>query len=159
MSNVTQALSIWHRLNHWPGGRWLFSRIVALKAPYFRSINARFVSLEAGRCVVTLRKRRAVSNHIGTVHAIAICNMAELAAGTMSEATTPATHRWIPKGMTVEYLKKAATDLTAVAVFDPTPTFDDVAKDALVKVSVTDRAGQEVVRAVITMWISPRKAA
>lgn len=45
-------------------------------------------------------------NHIGTVHAIAMCNMAELAGGTMTEVTVPSTHRWIPKGMTVEYLKR-----------------------------------------------------
>jgi len=56
-----------------------------------------------------------VLNHIGTVHAIAMCNMAELAGGTMTEVTVPATHRWIPKGMTVEYLKKAETDLIAIA--------------------------------------------
>lgn len=35
-----------------------------------------------------------------------MCNMAELAGGTMTEVTVPSTHRWIPKGMTVEYLKK-----------------------------------------------------
>lgn len=34
-----------------------------------------------------------------------MCNMAELAGGTMTEVTVPSTHRWIPKGMTVEYLK------------------------------------------------------
>lgn len=44
-----------------------------------------------------------------------MCNMAELAGGTMTEVTVPSTHRWIPKGMTVEYLKKAETDLIAVA--------------------------------------------
>jgi hypothetical protein len=32
--------------------------------------------------------------------------MAELAGGTMTEVTVPTSHRWIPKGMTVEYLKK-----------------------------------------------------
>jgi Domain of unknown function (DUF4442) len=41
--------------------------------------------------------------------------MAELAGGTMTDATVPNTHRWIPKGMQVEYLKKANTDLVAIA--------------------------------------------
>ncbi len=54
-------------------------------------------------------------NHIGTVHAIAMCNMAELAGGTMTEVTVPSTHRGFPKAWTVEYLKKAETDLIAVA--------------------------------------------
>ena len=51
-----------------------------------------------------------------------MCNMAELAAGIMSEATVPASHRWIPKGMTVEYLKKAGTDLRAVAAWRRCPS-------------------------------------
>ena len=43
-----------------------------------------------------------------------MCNMAELAAGTMTDVTVPGNYRWIPKGMTVEYLAKAETDLTVL---------------------------------------------
>jgi acyl-coenzyme A thioesterase PaaI-like protein len=84
--------------------------------------------------------------------------LAEVAAGTMTEATVPPTHRWIPKGMTVEYLKKAGTDLRAVARLEPVPEFG-AAVDVPVPVSVTDTNGTEVFRAVITMFVSPRKAA
>ena len=62
-----------------------------------------------------MRKRRAVQNHIGTVHAIAMCNLAEIAAGTMTEISIPASMRWLPKGMQVEYLKKADSDVEAIA--------------------------------------------
>ncbi|MBM3515240.1 MAG: DUF4442 domain-containing protein [Alphaproteobacteria bacterium] len=154
-----QALALWNRLSAWPYGKWLFSRLVSFKAPYFASITARVESLEAGRCVVMLRKHRAVTNHIGTVHAIAICNMAELAAGTMCEASTPPSHRWIPKGMTVEYLKKAPTNLRATATFQTPPDFGPAPADVPVAVEVSDTSGQVVVRAVINIWISPRKAA
>ena len=64
---------------------------------------------------MTFAKRREVLNHIGTVHAIALCNAAELAAGTMTDASIAKGHRWIPKGMTVEYLAKADGDIRAVA--------------------------------------------
>src|SRR5688500_19950659 len=94
-----------------PVGKWAFSRLLCLKAPYFGSIRPRFVELRAGHCEVRMRKRRAVLNHIGSVHAVAMCNMAELAGGTMTEVSIPPTHRWIPKGMTVQYLKLARTDL------------------------------------------------
>ena len=104
-----------------------------------------------------IRKRRAVLNHIGTIHAIAMCNMAELAAGTMTEVTIPGTHRWIPSGMTVEYLNKAESDLRAVAELDPIPAF--VARaDSPVTVNILDVNGQAVFRAVITMFISPRES-
>ena len=97
-----------------------------------------------------------MTNHIGTVHAIAMCNLAEIAAGTMTEVTVPADYRWIPRGMTVEYLRKAETNLTAVAEISPVPDFDGTF-ELPVKVSVTDARNQTVFRAVINMWVSPRK--
>jgi acyl-coenzyme A thioesterase PaaI-like protein len=104
---------------------------------------------------VRMRKRRAVENHLGTVHAIAICNMAELAAGLVSDATVPATHRWIPKGMTVEYLRKAGTDLRAVAELDLLPTLGAKA-EVPVYVSAFDVSGEAVFRATVRMWVSAR---
>ena len=82
--------------------------------------------------------------------------MAEVAAGIMSEATVPPTHRWIPKGMTVEYLKKAETDLRAVAKLPSMPEFGP-ASELPVPVDVTDTAGVTVFRAVIRMWVTPKK--
>ena len=123
MSAANSTLGLWNRLAPLPAGKWLFSRLVCWKAPYFSSIRPHFDELRPGYSAVSLPKRRAVHNHIGTVHAIAMCNLAELAGGTMTEVTTPTSHRWIPKGMTVEYLKKAETDLRAVAELDPLPEF------------------------------------
>lgn len=102
-----------------------------------------------------MRKRRAVFNHIGTVHAIAICNLAEMAAGTMTEVTVPSTHRWIPKEMTVKYLKMAKTDLTAIAT--PHAALDwSVPGEFKVDVRVRDLQGELVVEALITMWVTRR---
>ena len=155
MSHSSPALAAWKKLSGIPGGKWLFSRFVSLKAPYFASIGAQFVELQPGYCELRLTKRRKVLNHIGTVHAIAMCNMAELAAGTMTEVSLPATHRWIPKSMTVDYLAKAGTDLRATATLDPIPVFAE-AMELPVTVDVTDSRGTPVFRAVIRMWVSPR---
>ncbi len=156
MIERNSTLNLWHRLSSIPAGKWLFSRLVCWKAPYFGSIRPRFQTLRPGNSVVTIRKRRSVTNHIGTVHAIAMCNLAEIAAGTMTEVTIPGDYRWIPKGMTVEYLRKAETNLTAVAEISPVPTFDGTF-ELPVKVSVTDARNQIVFRAVINMWVSPRQ--
>jgi len=156
MNPRNSTLSIWQRLSGKPAGKWLFSRAVCRKAPYFGSIRPAFVELRPGYGEVHMRKRRAVLNHIGTVHAIAMCNLAELAAGTMTEVTIPATHRWIPKGMSVEYIDKAETDLKAVAVIDPLPELGPAA-ELPVTVTVVDTADQPVFRAMITMWVSPKK--
>ncbi|ELW79396.1 thioesterase superfamily enzyme [Acinetobacter sp. 766875] len=112
---MATTLELWNKVSAFPKGKWTFSRMLCLKAPYFGSISPLFIELKPNYCEISIKKKRSVLNHIGTVHAIAMCNMAELAGGTMTEVTVPSTHRWIPKGMTVEYLKKAETDLIAVA--------------------------------------------
>jgi acyl-coenzyme A thioesterase PaaI-like protein len=154
MSAINAA---WNQLHNKPLGKWLFSKIVCFKAPYFASINPRFVLLKPGYCEVTIRKRRSVQNHIQTVHAIAICNMAELAAGTMTDMSVPKNMRWIPKGMSVEYLKKAQTDLTAIAQVSPLSAFAQVG-DLVVPVEVKDSNGNVVFRAAVTMYLSEKKS-
>ena len=157
MVSATRTLAIWRRLASKPGGKWAFSRLLCFKAPYFGSIRPRFVELRPGYCAVWIRRRRAVLNHLGTVHAIALCNMAELAAGTMTEGSIPPTHRWIPKGMTVRYLKAATTDLVAIAT--PESSVDGSAsREYKVNVVVRNQQAEPVFDAVITMWVSPRKA-
>ncbi len=156
MNRPNLTLSTWQQLSSKLAGKWAFSRIVCWKAPYFSSIRPAFVELRPGYCEVRVKKRRRVLNHIGTVHAIAMCNMAELAGGTMMEVTVPSSYRWIPKGMTVQYIRRAETDLKAVAQISPIPQFD-AAAELLVTVTVMDADNKTVFRAVITMWVSPKK--
>lgn len=152
----SSAARLWARLGGNGFGRWLFSRAICLKAPYFASIQPLFRRLEPGLCEVRFRKRRAVLNHIGTVHAIAICNAAELAGGLVTEVTLPDTHRWIPKGMRVEYLKTATTDLVATARCTLPETLADQ-QTLEVAVEVRDTSGSTVFRALIDMHVSRRK--
>lgn len=154
-TDKNRALRAWERLESKPFGKTLFSKAICWKAPYFATIHPRIEEFRPGYARVSMRKRRSVQNHIGTVHAIAICNLAEMAAGTLTEISIPASMRWLPKGMTVEYLKKAETDVEAHATVELLP--EGAARDLPVTVEVKDRAGQVVVRAVITMWVTPRK--
>lgn len=148
-------LALHARLTRLPAGRWLFSRAVCLKAPYFASIAPRIDALEAGRCVVSFAHRRRVTNHIGTVHAIALCNAAELAAGLATEVGIARSMRWIPKGMQVEYLHKAVGHMTATARV-ASALGEGEAREVPVEVEVTDPRGTPVFRATVAMWVSPR---
>jgi len=152
---MNPLLAKYQQLTRYPFGHWLFTRAVCFKAPYFGSIGPRFTVLETGRCEATLKDRRKVHNHFGTVHAIALCNIAELTAGVMTDASLPKGMRWIPKGMTVQYLKKATGTQRAVA----TPAIPLVASttgyDLPVNVDVFDPAGERVFNAEIRMWVSP----
>jgi acyl-coenzyme A thioesterase PaaI-like protein len=150
------ALESWKKMSKLPLGKAAWSKMVASRAPYFRSISPQMRELRAGYAEATLRKRWGVTNHLGTVHAIAMCNLAEFAGGLMTEVSVPSTHRWIPKGMTVEYLKKAGSDLRGVCE-SPLPEFGAEGFDWPVTVNVLDREDQTVFRAVITMWISAKK--
>jgi acyl-coenzyme A thioesterase PaaI-like protein len=151
-------LSLYRRITSWPGGHWMFSRAVCLRAPYFSTIAPRFVELEPGHCEVRMRDRRRVHNHIGTVHAIALCNLAELSAGVMAEATLPANMRWIPKGMTVEYLNKAKGTMHAVATPETALIESSSGYEWPISVNVKDPEGTDVFRARIMLWVSQRKA-
>ena len=140
-------------------GKRVFSVAVWLKAPYFRTVRPWFEDLDTGRGVVAMRNRWGVHNHLGTVHAIASCNLAEVAAGITTEVSVPPTHRWIPKGMTVSYLAVARTRVRATAtVPDLSGLAADQSREVVVPVELTTADGTVYVHADITMWVSPKPA-
>jgi len=147
---------VFARLSRYPLGKKLFSWAVTQKAPYFASISPLFTELRPGRAQVFVKNRRKVHNHIGTVNAIALCAACEVAAGTMIDSSLPRGLRWIPRGMTVRYVKKADTDVTATVEL-AAPIAEDFKGDVVVPARVRNTAGEIVMEADITMYLSPRK--
>jgi acyl-coenzyme A thioesterase PaaI-like protein len=153
---VNPTLKLWRKLSAYPAGKQLFSKGVCLKAPYFGTIKPVFEELETGYAVVRIKERRAIHNHIKSVHAIALCNLAEIAAGVVSEASMPDGMRWIPAGMTVRYLGPAKGVLRGYASMrEIVPGEKGVAP---VKVEVKNEVGNIVFDAEISMHISPKKS-
>jgi acyl-coenzyme A thioesterase PaaI-like protein len=152
---MTPVLALYRKFARWPLGGWLFSRAVCFKAPYFATISPRILALEPGRCEARMRDRRAVHNHLGTVHAIALCNLAELCAGVMTDASLPRGMRWIPKGMSVRYLAKARGTLTGSARPEFEPRAASEGYELPVLVAVKDAGGETVFDARVLMWLSP----
>lgn len=151
------VLQLYRKCETLPLGKWLFSQLVCWKAPYFASISPRILRLEPGRGEARIAHRRGVTNHLGTVHAIAMCNLAEFIGGLATDVSIPASMRWIPRGMTVEYLKKAQGTLHAVATFDQPPHAADAGYALPARVQITDPGGETVFRAIIDMWVSPKR--
>ncbi len=132
-----------------------YAGAIAKLAPYFGTISPRFRDLRPGYCSLEIPNSRAVHNHLGTLHAIAMCNGAELAAGLTTDVSIPPGRRWIPVEMTVRYLAKAKSD---VVVTCDGEKIDWTALGPIpVGVSITNTEGAEVAQAVITMSISPEK--
>ena len=153
MTTQNYLLNLQHKFQKIPFGQYLFSRAFAARAPYFKSIKPYVVHLEPNFCQIRLRKRKAVQNHIGTVHAIAVCNALEMAMGGMAEASIPKHLRWLPKGMDVNYLAKSTTDLIAEARVEPEQWQPG---DLAVKVRALDAAGTVVVEGIIRLWVSEK---
>lgn len=135
-------------------GNAQFSQKICDIVPYFATIDPHFVELRPGYCEVTMPNTRKVHNHLGTVHAIAMCNLAEIAAGLMTDVSIPEFCRWIPTGMQVKYLAKAKTDLRGIA--DGRNIDWSIPGDKNIPVSITDGEGIEVCSATITVKVSPK---
>lgn len=136
---------------HATAGPNAFTDMVVQTAPYFGSIEPVITKLEPGYAEVALKNQKKVHNHIGTVHAIAMCNAAELAAGMTTTISIPEHARWIPKGMTVAYLAKAKTDLIVIAEAQDVDFAQE--GDVVVPVAAYDTEGTKVFTADITMNI------
>ncbi|HJV80727.1 hotdog fold domain-containing protein [Noviherbaspirillum sp.] len=141
---MNQTLGMYQKM-----GNQAFSKAVTEFAPYFATIDPTFTELRPGFAEVTFANRRAVHNHLGTVHAIALCNAAELAAGTMTTVSIPDGRQWIPVGMTVQYLAKAKTDVRVVA--DGESVAWEQVGNVEVPVDAYDTDGRHVFTARITM--------
>jgi len=98
-----------------------------------------------------------VHNHLGTVHAIALCNGLEAAMGALAEASIPPGKRWIPQGMEVSYPAKATSDITCVAETDPEVWASDD-PDVPVRVHGVRDDGTVVIEGVIRLWVTDRPA-
>ena len=153
---MARVLTLWKTMTRVPGGDRVFSFAFTRKAPYFASIRPRFTVVEPNHAELVIRNRRRVHNHLGTVHAIALCNGLEAAMGALAEATIPGDKRWIPKGMTVAYTAKATSDITCVAETDAEQWASDD-PDLPVRVRAVRDDGETVVEGEIRLWVTPRK--
>ena len=141
---MSQTLSLYQSV-----GATAFSNMACQMAPYFSTITPEIAVLTPGRAEVKVPFRKEITNHLLSVHAIALCNAAELAGGMMTEVSIPTGARWIPKGMTVEYLAKAKTAVHAIA--DGSEVDWASPGDKVVPVDIFDEGGVKVFTARITM--------
>ncbi|HNM97738.1 MAG TPA: hotdog fold domain-containing protein [Marmoricola sp.] len=140
-------------------GNKVFDLAFSQMAPYFGSVRPHFTVIEPNHAEVVIKKRRAVHNHLKTVHAIALCNGLEAAMGALAEATIPGDKRWIPKGMEINYTAKATTDITCIAETDP-KQWSSGNPDLHVRVRGERTDGVVVIEGVIRLWVTdkPRRA-
>src|SRR5690606_21280676 len=149
-----RLLNLWNTLGRSRVGRWIFSRLIGLAVPYSGSIRASVESLQPGRAILTLRDRRAVRQHLGAVHAIALANLAELASGMAMLASLGPDTRGIVININISYHKKARGVLRATGTAAPPQVNAPVASEA--RAEIHDEAGDRVAEAVVTWRLDLR---
>jgi acyl-coenzyme A thioesterase PaaI-like protein len=154
---MPSVLDLWNRTSALPQGRRVFSLAFSRKAPYFGSVRPTFIELRPNYAELEIKKRRSVQNHIGTLHAIALCNGLEAAMGALAEVSIPSDKRWIPKGMEVSYTAKADSDVRCIAETDPEQWEGDD-PDLPVRVKGVRKDGTVVIEGTIRLWVTRKPA-
>lgn len=144
----------WNLLAHLPGGKVLFSRLIGRAAPYTGTIPAQVVALRPGWAQVELADRKGIRNHLASIHAIALANLAELTGNVALAYSLPDDARFIVSGMSIEYRKKARGTLTATSEC-PIPS-SSTRREYQVPVSIRDASGEEVAHAVLRSLVGPK---
>lgn len=155
MPNMLEQYNSFARL---PAGQFLFNKAIGFKAPFFGKIKPNVIEFTPGLCRIEIKDRWSVRNHIGTINAGALCTLAEITGGMALDSVVPKSMRWIPRGMTVSYVKKAIGTITALSVCDAQAISNITqAEDIIVKVTVTNQQQETVFEADINFYVSLKK--
>jgi acyl-coenzyme A thioesterase PaaI-like protein len=150
-----QILKVWSNFNQVPGGRAAFSKLLGGMIPYTGSVKPLVTHLEKGAATVEMADHRSVRNHLNSIHALALANLAEFPAGLSLHTAIPENSRAILVKLEVEYLKKARGGLTSKAKLENTIEHLEAPTHVVVQSEISDDSGTAVARARTTWLVSP----
>lgn len=149
------TLRQWQRFTALPLGRQLFNRLIGFTVPYAASIRPEVLVIEPGLARARICDRRRVRNHLRSIHAVALINLAEMTANLAMMSAQPRGGRWIVTGLDTEFLKKARGPITAECRIGPLDW--SAPGDAAGQVELRDTAGDVVMVARPRWKIGPVK--
>jgi acyl-coenzyme A thioesterase PaaI-like protein len=123
--------------------------------PYTGSISPRVEHLEPGFARISIRQRRRLEQHLGSIHAIALANLAEFASGAAMSSALPPGYRGIVTRMQLEFTKKARGVVTAEARTKLPDLSREAEHDFVAE--IRDKANDVVARATVTWRLGPSR--
>jgi len=120
--------------------------------PMLASLRASFQELRMGFCRTVMNPHRRVRTIDGLIDPIALSALAQLAASMVIEVSLPAGLAWATRGITIEYLQDTRDQTMALARLDRIDWSQ--AGPVGVPVTISDRLGTEVARAVVSFVVS-----
>lgn len=162
MSTANRLTRLTQSVNKLPAAwrPWALSFIMGRVIPFAGTSGTRVEKLTANECVIVMRNKKKVQNHIGSVHAAAMALLAESATGFMTGLSVPDDRIIVIRSMELEYLKRATGDMTAVASFsdEQLAYVKNTEKgDIQVPIKITDSTGTETVKATMIWAWTPKK--
>ena len=155
---MPNMLEQYNKITRLPAGQFLFNQAIGLKAPFFGKIKPNVLEYRQGFCQIEIKDRWGVRNHIGTINAGALCTLAEITGGMALDSSVPKNMRWIPRGMTVDYIAKATGTITGTSECDvETIAAIKQSEDVVVTVLVKNHQQETVFKADINFYVSLKK--
>ncbi len=155
-TSVEWLRSVWEQLEPFPNRTDLYSRFIGYCIPYTGTINARVETLRPGFARVVMADRREVQNHLGSVHAIALANLAELTANAALAFGLAPDARFIVTEFAMRYLKKAHGPIVGTCSCE-VPTSSE-RREYPLQVRLTDNANDCVAEASVATLVGPRRS-
>ena len=163
MSDINQMSSIVNKINMLPE----FLRSKALTTLFSKMVKFTGTTgsvveeLTESRAVISLKNKKRVQNHIGSVHAVASIVIGESTTGYLIGMNVPDTSVPVIKTIKADYVKRASGDMKAVA----TLTDEQIQQirtqekgETTVKVTITDGEGKEpILMEMVWAWTPKRR--
>lgn len=140
---------------------YAMSKIFGHTIKYAGHSGVRFEKLTEHECIVSIRNKKKIQNHIGGVHAIAMALITETATGFVFGMSVPDDKLPLIKSMKIDYVKRSTGNMRAVAkLSDEQIKFikSQERGEIVVDVIITDEANIEPIKAEMTWaWTSKKR--
>lgn len=149
-------------VNKFPDGLrvFLLSKIIGRIVRFAGTASTRVEKLTPNECIIVLRNKKKVQNHIGSVHAAAMALMAESATGFITGLSVPDSRILVIRNLELEYKRRATGDMKAVSNFtdEQIAFIKNTEKGEIeVPIKITDATGEETAIARMVWAWTPKK--